>query len=147
MPILAFAVAGFCIASYLAAFQLGAVRNVWEPFFGDGSRKVLHSFISQMLPVPDATLGAAGYLTELIAGSIGGGKRWRTMPWLVMVYGVFVAAVAGSALVLAFLQAAVIHAGCTLCLCSAALSLLIAWLSRREIFAAAQTIYEKRKTK
>ncbi len=33
------AVVGFAISAYLAAFELGLVADVWDPFFGDGSRR------------------------------------------------------------------------------------------------------------
>jgi hypothetical protein len=67
-PILALAAAGLCIACYLAAYQLERVPEVWEPIFGHGSRTVLHSFVSRLLPVPDAALGAFGYAAEIITG-------------------------------------------------------------------------------
>jgi hypothetical protein len=51
------ALVGFAMAAYLTLFQLGVLDSVWEPFFGDGSRTVLTSGISRLLPVPDAALG------------------------------------------------------------------------------------------
>ena len=127
---------GFAIALYLALYQLHVVGRVWDPLFGNGSRKVLHSGISRLLPIPDASLGAAGYVGELVTGAIGGADRWRTLPWVVIAYGAIVATVAVTAAVLAILQPLLVHAGCTLCLTSAAISLIIAWLARCEIFAA-----------
>ncbi|MGH7875641.1 MAG: hypothetical protein ACREQO_25900 [Candidatus Binatia bacterium] len=56
---------GFGIALYLFLYQLGLFLNVWEPFFGNGSRKVLQSHLTRVLPVPDAALGALGYLIEV----------------------------------------------------------------------------------
>ena len=144
LPILGLALAGFCIAGYLAVYQLEMVTTVWEPLFGEGSRKVLHSFISRMLPVPDAALGASGYFAEFVAGVIGGSERWRTMPWMVILYGAIVGCVSAAAIGLALVQGLVIHAGCTLCLTSAALSIVIAWLARREVFASVAFIKERR---
>ncbi len=144
LPIAALTLAGLCIASYLAAFQLGVFSAVWEPFFGDGSRQVLHSFISRMLPVPDAALGAAGYLAELVAGLIGGSDRCRTMPWLVALYGALVALVSVTAIGLACVQLFIIHHACTLCLTSAAISIVIAWLARHEVFASLALLKERR---
>jgi uncharacterized membrane protein len=143
LPVIVLALAGFCLASYLAAYQLGFAQSIWEPFFGEGSRRVLQSFISRWLPVPDAALGASGYLAELLAGVIGGGERWRTTPWIVIVYGAIVAAVAATAVALACVQLFVIHAGCTLCLASAAISLGIALLARHEVFASVASIKER----
>ncbi len=134
--ILLLAAAGFVIASYLALYQLQVIPHVWDPLFRNGSRKVLHSPISRMLPVPDASLGAAGYLAEFVTGAIGGAERWRRLPWVVLAYGAIVAAAAVAAAVLAISQPLLVHAGCTLCLVSAAISLIIAWLARSEIFAS-----------
>lgn len=141
-PILVLALGGFCIASYLAAFQLGVMPAVWDPIFGQGSRTVLHSFLSRLLPVPDAVLGAAGYLAEIVTGAIGGKERWRELPWLVLVYGVILLLAAITAFGLTMIQAFVIQAGCLLCLCSAAISLGIAWLARNEVRASLRFVRE-----
>jgi hypothetical protein len=52
LPIVAVAAVGFAIATYLTLFQVGVLGSVWEPFFGDGSRTVLGSSLSRVLPVP-----------------------------------------------------------------------------------------------
>jgi len=134
--VLVLAALGFGIALYLALYQWEVVKSVWEPFFGNGSQKVLHSFISRLLPVPDAFLGALGYLADLVTGAIGGSQRWRTLPWMVIIYGATVALVGATALILAILQPTLLHAGCTLCLCSSLISVCIVWLAHREVFAA-----------
>lgn len=136
LPILAFALTGLGIASYLAAYQLGAVKTIWDPLFGTGSRKVLSSFISRMLPLPDAVIGAFGYCLEFVTGAIGGNERWHRLPWMVIIYGAIVAIVGATGIVLIFVQAFAIHAGCTLCLISAAISIVIAWRARHEVFAS-----------
>lgn len=135
-PVLCAAAIGFAIACYLTLYQLGVASHVWEPLFGNGSRQVLHSSISRRLPIPDASFGALGYLAEFITGAIGGERRWRMMPRLVLFYGAIVAALACAGIALSVLQPLVVHSGCTLCLTSAAISLLIAWLARREVFAS-----------
>ncbi len=142
---------GLGISSYLAAYQLGFIAHVWEPFFGQGSERVLHSFLSRLLPVPDAALGAGGYSLELIVALLGGADRWRASPKLVLFYGAIVAALALTGIGLTAVQLFVLHAACTLCLTSAALSLLIAWLARDEVLAgwnayrhsAGSPLYEK----
>lgn len=136
LPVLLLAAVGCGIASYLALYQLGVLAQVWEPLFGKGSQEVLHSFVSRLLPVPDAALGAAGYAAELIGGMIGGTERSQTQPGLVVAYGFVVAFVTLTAVLLVIVQVFVIRAGCTLCLTSAAISLVIAGLARREVFAA-----------
>ena len=110
------ALAGLAIAVYLTLYQLGIVPTVWEPFFGDGSRKVLHSPISRLLPVPDASLGAVGYLVEIVTG---------LTPKTVLVFGLVAAAMALFGLLLAAVQAFWLRAGCTLCLASAGISVAI----------------------
>ena len=132
LPIIVLALAGFCLASYLAAYQLGFAQSIWEPFFGEGSRRVLHSFISRWLPTASKLLPV-----------VGGVVRWRTMPWMVFFYGAVVAAVGATALLLAVLQPFVVHAGCTLCLTSAAISIVIAWLARHEVFASYSVLRER----
>jgi hypothetical protein len=87
---LVLALAGFCIAIYLAFYQCGILKTVWEPFFKDGSERVLRSFISRLLLVPDAFLDAFCYLADLTTGLIGGSTRWRAMPKMVLVYGLTV---------------------------------------------------------
>ncbi len=135
-PVLVLAVIGCCIATYLALYQWAVMPNVWEPFFGSGSKRVLHSSISRILPVPDAFLGALGYLADIVTGSLGGNTRWRTMPWAVMIYGATVVFVGATALVLAAFQPLLFHAGCTLCLASAFISICIVWLARHEVSAS-----------
>ncbi|HEY2291424.1 MAG TPA: vitamin K epoxide reductase family protein [Thermoanaerobaculia bacterium] len=118
------ALAGLAIAVYLTLYQLGIAPTVWEPFFGDGSRRVLHSPISRLLPVPDASLGAAGYLVELVTG---------LTPKTVLFFGVVAAAMALFGLLLAAVQAFWLRAGCTLCLGSAGISVAIAGLAWGEV--------------
>ncbi|MFL6514023.1 MAG: vitamin K epoxide reductase family protein [Chthoniobacterales bacterium] len=139
-PIIMLAGLGFCIASYLAAYQMHLIRKVWDPVFGHGSEIVLRSFLSRLLPLPDAALGALGYAAEAIAAVIGGTSRWRTHSWFVCVYGGLVLCLAIVAVALSAIQVFVLHSGCTLCLCSAALSLIIASLASREVVAAWRNI-------
>ncbi len=135
LPIVVEAGAGLAIAGYLALYQLGLTPHVWEPFFGDGSRRVLTSFVSRMLPVPDAVLGATGYLAELVTVLVGGQSRWRQTPWLVVLFGAAAFGMAAGAVVLVGLQLFVIQALCTLCLCSATLSVLAALSGADEVAA------------
>ncbi|MBT1070345.1 hypothetical protein [Pelotalea chapellei] len=60
VPIVLLALAGFAIAGYLSLFQMNIISSIWEPLFGSGSRRILTSSISHLLPIPDAALGAAG---------------------------------------------------------------------------------------
>lgn len=126
LPVAALASVGFAIAAYLTACQLGLAAP-WDPIFGPaGSERVLHSALARALPVPDAALGMLGYAAELVADLAGGGRRWRTHPWLVLLFGAVVAGLALVGLALIGVQVFVVHSGCTLCLASALLSIGIA---------------------
>jgi len=65
-PMIVLGFVGWLISRYLAAFQLGYIGTVWEPFFADGTRRVLTSEMSQMWPVSDAGLGATAYTFEFL---------------------------------------------------------------------------------
>ncbi|MGE5360168.1 MAG: vitamin K epoxide reductase family protein [Bacteroidales bacterium] len=139
VPILVLAVVGLIVSSYLTSYQLGLLRTVWDPLFGSvSSAHVLHSPLSRMLPVPDAGLGALGYLVDLILTSVGGEERWRTRPAVVLLLGVVVAGMALVSLGLVCYQAFFARTFCTLCLVSAAASLVILPLAWEEVAAAAR---------
>jgi uncharacterized membrane protein len=118
------ALTGCAVATVLALFQLGVLHSVWEPLFGDGSRRVLTSQLSRMLPVPDAALGAAAYLAEAVLAGLGSPAR----PRIVVAAGAVAAGLGLAGLGLLAVQAFIVGAFCTLCLVSAVLSLTIAAL-------------------
>ncbi|MFF5229305.1 vitamin K epoxide reductase family protein [Dactylosporangium sp. NPDC000521] len=129
------ACAGLLISLRLAFFQYGLVPAVWEPWFGDGSVRVLESGFSRALPVHDAALGAAAYLVEFVLELSGGTTRWWRRPWLVVLLGLVAGGMAVAALFLVALQAFVIGAFCTLCLVSAAISLVVPLFVAEEVAA------------
>jgi hypothetical protein len=47
IPIIALAFVGLFISRYLAAYQLGHIDAAWDPFFGDGSERVITSEVSK----------------------------------------------------------------------------------------------------
>ncbi len=140
LPIVGLAVLGFLIAGYLALYQWRVFPTVWEPFFGDGSRIILNSSISRVLPIPDAALGALGYLIDAVAGVIGGRTRWRTMPWIVIVFGLAVGPLGAVSIGLVILQPVLFDAFCTLCLVTAAISLAMIGPAMDEVLAACQWV-------
>jgi uncharacterized membrane protein len=140
LPIVALALVGFAIATYLTLFQYDVVSTVWEPFFGDGSRTVLDSSLSNVLPVSDGALGAAGYLLDAITGVIGGTKRWRTMPWIVVLFGIFVGPLGAISILLVIAQPVLYGSYCTLCLASAVISLIMIPPAVDEVLASAQEV-------
>jgi hypothetical protein len=139
LPVLVLALAGFCIAGYLALYQLDVVPTVWEPFFGNGSKRILkESSIAHLLPIPDAALGALMYLAEAVADCIGGPVRWRTKPWAVFLFGLIACGLGITGVVLVICQPVLFGAFCTLCLASAACSLLLAAAALGEVWATWQ---------
>lgn len=138
LPIVGLALVGFAIATYLALYQLDILDAVWEPFFGDGSRVILDSSVSHLLPVPDAALGAASYLLDAVTGVVGSRDRWRTRPWLVIVFGLAVGPLGLASVVLVILQPVLFDAFCTLCLGSAVISLVMIGPAMDEVLASLQ---------
>ncbi|CAN5729010.1 hypothetical protein BH24CHL8_BH24CHL8_11070 [soil metagenome] len=138
LPIVGLALLGAAIASYLTLFQLGILPEVFEPFFGDGSRRILTSSVSRILPIPDAALGALGYLADAVAGIIGGTRRWRTMPWMVILFGIAVGPLGAASILLVILQPLLFDAFCTLCLVTAAISVVMIGPAMDEVLASLQ---------
>ncbi len=142
IPIIILALIGVAIATYLALYQLNIFSTVWEPFFGNGSKTILNSKTSQILPIPDAALGAFGYLTDAITGAIGGKRRWRTMPWVVIMFGLAVGPLGFISVLLVILQPVLYDSWCTLCLASGFISVLMIGPAMDEFLASMQ--YMKR---
>jgi len=141
VPVAVLALIGCALAIYLTLFQWHITTSVWDPIFGShSSESVLTSHWTSWLPVPDATLGAAAYVVEAILVLVGATQRWRTEPWLVVLFGLVLAGLALTSLVLVLTQIFLVRALCTLCLCSAAISFVNAWLGRDEVFAAIATL-------
>lgn len=138
IPIVILAVLGFFIASYLAFYQLDWIPEVWEPFFGDGSEIILNSSISHILPIPDAALGAIGYLVDAVTGVIGGTRRWRTMPWMVIVFGLAVGPLGFISVMLVVFQPVLFDSWCSLCLASAVISVAMIGPAMDEMLASMQ---------
>ncbi len=145
LPVAALALGGLTIATYLTLFQYGVISGVWDPFFGQGSKRVLTSSLSRALPVRDSAVGAAAYLAELVLELSGGRRRWHERPWLVLLTGAVAAALGLAAIGLVIAQPVLTGTFCTLCLCSAAVSLTIAALVRREVTAAARLVVYRRR--
>ncbi len=118
------AIVGALISIVLALFQLGLIGDVWDPIFGAGSRAVLTSAVSRALPVPDAVIGTAGYLVDAALGVALLLRLGR--PSMVATLLAIVASVGGVVgIALAVAQPLIAGAGCTLCLCSTAVSVAL----------------------
>ncbi len=143
LPIVGLGVVGFCVAAYLALYQFNVISSVWEPFFGDGSRRILNSYLSHVLPVPDAALGAFGYILDAVTGIIGGRGRWKTMPWTVVVFGLAVGPLGAVSILLVIFQPVLFSAWCTLCLSTAVISVLMIGPAMDEVLASLQFLKDE----
>lgn len=143
IPMIALGLIGFVLARILAAYQLGHVDWVWEPFFaGEGSRNgseyIITSDVSKAWPIADGGLGAIVYMFEVLMGIMGGRSRWRTMPWMVVLFGLAVVPLGVISIYFIIIQPIVIGTYCTLCLVTALGMLIMIPLSLDEIIAMGQ---------
>jgi len=127
---------------YMAAFQLGYIDSIWDPFFAGGTVQVITSTISKNFPVSDAGLGAVCYTLEAILGWQGSSRRFASMPWLVLAFAFLVIPVGIVSVTLIILQPVVVGAWCTWCLATAASMLLMIVLTAGELVAALQVLRE-----
>ena len=144
-PIIALAFVSFLVSRYMAAYQLGHIDAVWDPFFEDGTRRVLESDVSKAWPVSDAGLGAMTYLIEVLMGLMGDPRRWRTMPWMVAGFGFVVVPLGIVSIALVVMQPLAVGAWCAPCLFTAAAMLLMIPLSLDEIVAMVQFVAKKKR--
>jgi hypothetical protein len=136
---------GFFTARYLAGFQLGYSDTIWDPFFGDGTRQILTSDVSESFPVSDAGLGAFAYILDVITGLTGRTARWRTMPWIVLLFGFLVIPLGIVSLTLVILQPLSVGAWCTACLLSALITVAMIPFTFDEVLASVQFIRKRKK--
>ncbi|WP_439687751.1 NAD-dependent epimerase/dehydratase family protein [Cupriavidus oxalaticus] len=142
--IIALAFVGLFISRYLAAYQLGHIDAASDPFFGDGTERIVTSSVSEAWPVPDAGLGATVYVLEIITGVIGDKRRWRTMPWLVLLFGILIVPLGVVSIFFIIIQPIWIGTWCTLCLVGALAMLLQIPYSFDEILATLQFLKHRR---
>lgn len=138
VPIMFLAFLGFLMARYLSAYQLGHISTIWDPFFGDGTARILTSDISKAFPISDAGLGALSYLLDVVAAAIGDKNRWKTMPWMVVLFGLLIIPTGVTSIVLVMLQPIGVGAWCTLCLITAVVMLLMVPPAVDEVCASVQ---------
>ncbi|MEZ0237263.1 MAG: NAD-dependent epimerase/dehydratase family protein [Methylophilaceae bacterium] len=145
LPIIMLAFVGLFISRYLAAFQLGHIEAAWDPFFGEGSERIVTSSVSEAWPVADAGLGATVYVLEILTGVIGDKRRWRTLPWLVLAFGILIVPLGAVSVFFIIIQPIIIGTWCTLCLIGALAMLLQIPYSFDEILATLQFLKARRK--
>ena len=150
-PIIILAFVGLFISRYLTAYQLGHIDSVWEPFFTgtlenkNGTEQVITSAVSEAWPVPDAGLGALTYMLEILTGLIGSARRWRTIPWLVFLFGIMIVPLGIVSITFIIIQPIVIGTWCSLCLIQAAAMLGQIPYSLDELVATGQFLVRRKK--
>ncbi|HET7009445.1 MAG TPA: vitamin K epoxide reductase family protein [Anaerolineales bacterium] len=137
-PVIVLATLSFFLSRYMASFQLGHIPAAWDPLFGEGTEMVLTSAVSGAFPVSDAGLGAYTYILELLSAVMGDARRWRTMPWMVAMFGLVVVPLGITSTVLIMMQPIAVGAWCTLCLITALFMLIMVAVSLDEIVAMIQ---------
>jgi uncharacterized membrane protein len=145
LPIIALAFVGLYISRYLAAYQLGHIEQAWDPFFGDGTERIITSDVSRAWPVPDAGVGAVTYMLEILTGLIGSRRRWRTMPWMVLLFGIMIVPLGAVSIFFIIIQPIVIGTWCTLCLVAAAAMVVQIPYSLDELVATCQFLAQRRR--
>lgn len=137
-PVIALGFISFFVSRYLAARQLGHTDHAWDPFFGNGTERILHSSVSRAWPVSDAGFGAFSYMLESLSGFMGGHQRWRTMPWMVLMFALLVIPLGITSIILVILQPVMVGTWCTFCLITAFLMLLMIPLAVDEVVGMGQ---------
>ncbi|MCF8709676.1 NAD-dependent epimerase/dehydratase family protein [Rhizorhapis sp. SPR117] len=153
LPIIFLALIGLLVARYLTAYQLGQIDGVWEPFFPglpddpikNGTETVITSSVSEAFPIPDAALGGYTYALEIVTGIVGSRARWRTMPWLVFLFGLMIAPLGVVSILFVIIQPIVIGTWATLTLIGAAAMLIQIPYSLDELLATIQFVRRRAK--
>ncbi len=144
IPTVFLAILCWFFSRYMAAFQLGYIDQIWDPFFPNGTLSVITSNISKSFPVSDAGLGAVCYTLEFLLGWQGNSQRWARMPWLVFAFAFLVIPVGIVSITLIILQPVIVGAWCSWCLATAASMLLMIVLTAGELAAVLQLLNESR---
>ena len=145
VPICLLAFLGFLVALVLGLYQWKLIGWIWDPFFSgtaglNGSETVVTSPASKTMEtwfhVPDGAFGAVAYLGDVLFGLAGSTRRWQYRPWMVIIFGIDVIPLGIVGVILVGVQGFVVGSWCTLCLMSAAISLLLVWLAYDEVWAS-----------
>ena len=145
LPIILMALFGLYVSRYLAGYQLGHIPAVWDPFFQgsltdpqNGTEEVITSAVSKAFPVSDAALGGYTYALEILTGLVGARMRWRTMPWLVVLFGLMIAPLGITSIFFIIIQPIVIGTWSIVALAGAAAVLIQIPYSLDELIATLQ---------
>ncbi len=145
IPICILALVATVIAAYMAMYQWRIVDDVWDPVFGEQSRKVLDSDVAKQMygwfGIHDAALGALAYLGDAIFGLAGSTRRWQYRPWLVILFGIDVIPLGLVSAILVVAQGTIVGYWCFLCLVTAAISLALVYMAIDEVYASLKLLY------
>ncbi|MEP9355692.1 vitamin K epoxide reductase family protein [Xanthobacter sp. KR7-65] len=152
LPIILMALSGVYVSRYLAAYQLEHIPTVWEPFFAgspndprNGTEEIITSSVAKAWPVSDAAVGAYTYMLEILTGIVGSRARWRTMPWLVILFGLMIAPLGVTSILFIIIQPVVIGTWSTIALFGAAMILIQIPYSLDELIATVQFLRRRSK--
>ncbi|UWQ22954.1 NAD-dependent epimerase/dehydratase family protein [Jannaschia sp. W003] len=152
IPVIALALVGLGFSYYLTAYQIEAIPGVWDPFFPasegrdpslNGTEDIVTSSVSEAWPVPDAGIGALTYALEIVVGLVGTARRWRTMPWLVVLFGMMIVPLGVVSIGFIIIQPIVIGTYSTLALIGAAAMVLQIPFSLDELVATGQFLVRR----
>ncbi|HSX10789.1 MAG TPA: vitamin K epoxide reductase family protein, partial [Chlamydiales bacterium] len=144
LPVVVLGTVGWFISRYLASEQLGYIDYAWDPVFGHGTMNVITSAVSKAFPVSDAGLGAMAYTMEVLLALKGDERRWRTMPWMVLLFGLIVVPLGLVSITLIVLQPLVVGSWCFLCLVTAVCMMVMISFAVDEVVAVLQFLRKKR---
>jgi nucleoside-diphosphate-sugar epimerase len=147
LPIIALGAVGFFIARYLAAYQMGHIDHIIDPFFAgreglNGTATIITSHVSKAWPVPDGGLGAVTYMFEILMGAMGDRRRWRTMPWMVTMFIIVVVPLGVVSIYFIIIQPIVIGTYCSLCLLAALAMVIMIPYALDELIAMGQYLVQ-----
>ncbi len=143
VPIIALGLIGLVLSRILTAYQLGHIDGVWEPFFNvpgplNGTEHIITSDMSKAWPVADGGVGTITYMFEILMGAMGGRARWRTMPWMVLLFGIVVVPLGVVSIYFIIAQPIIIGTYCTLCIAAGVAMLIMIPYSLDELVAMGQ---------
>jgi hypothetical protein len=104
----------------------------------NGTETIITSNVSKAWPVADAGLGAVAYMFEVLMGVMGGRQRWRTMPWMVTMFGFVVVPLGVVSIYFIIIQPIVIGTWCSPCLLAGIAMLIMIPYSLDELVAMGQ---------
>ncbi|MGD9511448.1 MAG: NAD-dependent epimerase/dehydratase family protein [Geminicoccaceae bacterium] len=153
LPIVALSLVGLFVSRYLAAYQMGHIDGLWDPLFGpgdasarNGSEAVVTSWVSRGFPIADAGLGAFAYALDILAGVIGDRRRWRTMPWMVFLFGLLIVPLGVVSVSFIIIQPPLIGALCLLCILQGAVTVVLIPYSIDEVLATVQYLWRAKRS-